>query len=58
MEAFRNPDGSFTTALLLGAAMLIVCLFLVSRMKDVKVNAMPKPEGEAEPKAKADANAA
>ncbi|MEN6570603.1 MAG: MFS transporter [Anaerolineaceae bacterium] len=36
MEAFRSPDGSFTNALLFGAAMLVICLFLVSRMKDVQ----------------------
>jgi len=37
MEALRASDGSFTYALLVGAAALLLCLVLVSRMKDVKV---------------------
>jgi MFS family permease len=52
MEAFRNPDGSFTNALLLGAALLLVCVILASRMKDVKVKSpqspIPGPEGGVE----------
>ena len=36
MEALRASDGSFTYALLVGAAALLLCLVLVSRMKDVK----------------------
>jgi cyanate permease len=36
MEALRASDGSFTYALLVCAAALLLCLILVSRMKDVK----------------------
>ena len=36
MEALRASDGSFTYALLVGAAALLLCLVLVSRMKDVQ----------------------
>ncbi len=44
MEAFRAPDGSYTNALLFGAAMLLVCLMLVIGMKDV-----PEVELKSEP---------
>lgn len=36
MEAMRTTDGSFTPSLLLAAALLGVCLILVTQMKDVK----------------------
>jgi len=39
MEAFRAADGSFTFALLFGALSLLICLLLVTKMKDAKVAA-------------------
>lgn len=51
MEAFRSPDGSFTYALLLGAVMLVICLFLVSRMKDVPASAEKDQHAQLQPDA-------
>lgn len=36
MEAMRTEDGSFTPSLLLAAALLGVCLLLITQMKDVE----------------------
>ncbi|NTW08692.1 MAG: MFS transporter, partial [Anaerolineaceae bacterium] len=34
MEALRTPDGAFTRSLLLGVGLMIICAFLISRMRD------------------------
>ena len=34
MEAMRTPDGAFTRSLLLGIGLMIICAFLISRMRD------------------------
>lgn len=34
MEAMRTPDGSFTPSLLLSIALLVMCLFVITRMRD------------------------
>lgn len=34
MEAMKSSDGSFTASLLLAVALLVVCAFLVTKMKD------------------------
>ncbi len=34
MEAMRTPDGAFTRSLLLGVGLMIVCAYLISRMRD------------------------
>jgi len=34
MEAFKAPDGAFTPALLLAAALLVVSVLLITQMKD------------------------
>ncbi len=34
MEALRTPDGAFTRSLLLGVGLMIICVFLISRMRD------------------------
>jgi MFS family permease len=34
MEALRTPDGAFTRSLLLGVGLMILCVFLISRMRD------------------------
>ena len=36
MEALKSADGSFTRALLLAVGLLVISLFLISRMKDPK----------------------
>ncbi|HWQ46617.1 MAG TPA: MFS transporter, partial [Longilinea sp.] len=37
MEAIKAPDGSFTPALLLGVGLMILSIFVITRMKDPKV---------------------
>jgi hypothetical protein len=37
MEAVKAPDGSFTPALLLALALLVIGLVLISRLKDPEV---------------------
>ncbi|MGW8250986.1 MAG: hypothetical protein ACWGO1_10115, partial [Anaerolineales bacterium] len=34
MQALQQPDGSFTTALLLGVGLLVVSVGLITQMKD------------------------
>jgi len=34
MEVMRAPDGSFTPSLLLSVALLVACLFVITRMRD------------------------
>ena len=36
MEALQGKDGSFTPGLLLAVALLVICLWVVSRLKDPK----------------------
>lgn len=38
MEVMRAPDGSFTPSLLLSVALLAVCLFVITRMRDPDSN--------------------
>lgn len=37
MEAIKTPDGSFTPALLLGAGLMVLSIFVITQMKDPKV---------------------
>jgi MFS family permease len=38
MEVMRTPEGSFTPSLLLSIALLLVCLFVITRMQDPNIN--------------------
>jgi hypothetical protein len=34
MEVLKNPSGAFTPSLLLGAALMVISLILITQMKD------------------------
>ena len=42
MEALKTPDGAFTPALLLAVGLMLVSVFLISRMKDPQMEAKEK----------------
>jgi cyanate permease len=42
MAALRTPDGAFTRSLLLGVAMLLVCVLLITQMHDPEFVDKPK----------------
>jgi MFS family permease len=45
MEALKRSDGSFTPSLLLAAALMLVCLALITQMKDPSQEPTPEPDG-------------
>ena len=45
MEALKRSDGSFTPSLLLAAALMLVCLALITQLKDPSQEPMPEPDG-------------